>query len=164
MIETKRLILQPLTASQMELWVTDIPALETELGILYQGDVMGGRFLEIVKEQLGKVRSNPENALFCTFWMLITKDMRTAVGSADFKDPPNSKGQLEIGYGISDAFQNRGYATEAVAAMCQWALSQPGVQEIIAETLTDNPASARVLQKCGMRLSRQVSNSLWWRL
>jgi RimJ/RimL family protein N-acetyltransferase len=54
--------------------------------------------------------------------------------------------------------------TEAVKAMCDWALNQPDVKTVIAETDTDNQASHRVLEKCGMQQYEQTNGSIRWKL
>ena len=59
--------------------------------------------------------------------------------------------QPEIGYGMIEAFWGRGYATESAGAMCRWALAQPGVTAVEAETAPDNAASIRVLAKLGFQ-------------
>lgn len=59
------------------------------------------------------------------------------------------EGTVEIGYGFLPEFWGRGYATEAVRAMTQWASQQPGVKQIEAETEPGNAASQRVLEKAG---------------
>ena len=69
------------------------------------------------------------------------------VGEACFKG--FNGGLPEIGYGIDDAYRGLGYATEAVTAMCKWALSVPGVVSVEAETEMDNEKSKRVLAKAG---------------
>lgn len=46
-------------------------------------------------------------------------------------------------------FEGQGLTTEAVVAMCQWAIKQEGVNCIEAETDPDNRASQRVLEKAG---------------
>jgi ribosomal-protein-alanine N-acetyltransferase len=56
---------------------------------------------------------------------------------------------VEIGYGIFEEYQGQLYATEAVGAAVNWALQQPGVTRVEAETALDNRASQRVLEKCG---------------
>ena len=50
-----------------------------------------------------------------------------------------------------EAFSGRGYATESAGAMCRWALAQPGVTAVEAETALDNAASIRVLAKLGFQ-------------
>lgn len=80
-------------------------------------------------------------------WMIELSD-GTHVGELCFKGIAEN-GQTEIGYGISAEFQGRGYATEAAAAAVSWALDQPGITGVTAETEADNTASLRVLEKCG---------------
>lgn len=70
------------------------------------------------------------------------------VGDACFKGFP-ACGMPEIGYGILDGYRGQGYATEAVGALCRWALGQPHTRGIEAETAPDNAASRRVLEKLG---------------
>lgn len=85
------------------------------------------------------------------------------VGSADFKDVPSKDGEVEIGYGLGEAFQHHGYMTEAVRAMCAWALAQESVRHVIAETETDNLASRRILQRCGFT-EQSRGETIWWKL
>ncbi|MEM1486311.1 GNAT family N-acetyltransferase [Oscillospiraceae bacterium PP1C4] len=164
LIETERLYLIPLTARQLSLLVTDIPALEQDLNCIYQGDAMEGFFLDIVKGQLDVTTTDSEHYLFHTFWQLMLKKERVIIGAADFKDVPNENGEVEIGYGIASSFQKQGYTTEAMCAMCQWALEQSGVRNVIAETDKENIASHRVLQKCGMQRYRETDDGYWWKL
>lgn len=58
---------------------------------------------------------------------------------------------VEVGYSIMPAFQRLGLASEAVAALIDWAFSDPGVQLVTAETLPSLPASIRVLEKNGFQ-------------
>jgi RimJ/RimL family protein N-acetyltransferase len=48
---------------------------------------------------------------------------------------------VEIGYGIPPQFQRQGFAPEAVQRLLTWAFAKPEVNEIIAETLPELPAS-----------------------
>jgi RimJ/RimL family protein N-acetyltransferase len=54
---------------------------------------------------------------------------------------------VEIGYGLAAPSRGQGYGSEAVAAVTEWLLSQPGVRQVRAHTLTDNAPSRRVLEK-----------------
>jgi RimJ/RimL family protein N-acetyltransferase len=70
------------------------------------------------------------------------------VASGGFKGPPEN-GTVEIGYSVLPPFEGRGYATEMVIGLVRWALGQPGVARVAAETEWANPASVRVLIKAG---------------
>ena len=123
-LETKRLTILPLTPAQLALWPDRIPQLEKELDCSYQAEPMEGIFKEIVSSQLLACKKNPAHYMWYTFWFLIRKSDRTVVGSASFKDIPDEKGEVEIGYGLGKAFEHNGYMTEAVKALCRWALGQ----------------------------------------
>ena len=160
-LETKRLTLIPLTARRLELWLTDLPALEQELGLRYVGEPLTGPLRSIFAGQLAPCRAHPEQLLWHTVWLLAHRGKRLVVGAADFKAPPCAQGRVELGYGLGPAHRGQGYMTEAVAAMTLWALSQPGVRAVTAETGRGNTASQRVLTRCGFTLCRRGS-SLWW--
>jgi RimJ/RimL family protein N-acetyltransferase len=70
------------------------------------------------------------------------------VGGGGFKGPPQD-GTAELGYSVLPQFQGRGYATEIAGGLVRWALGQPGVARVVAETEWANPASVRVLSKTG---------------
>ena len=55
-----------------------------------------------------------------------------------------------LGYWIGVPFWNRGYATEAAAALLQFGFDHLGLNRIEAEHFTRNPASGRVMEKLGM--------------
>lgn len=65
-------------------------------------------------------------------------------------------GVVEIGYGNYTGFEGKGYMTEAVMVLVQWASRQPGVLRIGAETDKDNKASQRVLEKTGFVPSGEI--------
>ena len=71
------------------------------------------------------------------------------VGGICFKGAPNAEGAVEIGYGIDEAYQRKGYATEAVRGIVNWALEQEGVQCVTAQTESNNTISQKVLLKNG---------------
>lgn len=162
-LKTERLELVPLLPSQLRLWVEDMPNLEKDLKCSYQAEPMEGIFLEIVKGQLEKTEKYPNDYIWHSFWFLIRKSDRVVVGSADFKDIPNTNQEVEIGYGLGKEFENNGYMTEAVQALCKRALEQENVSHIVAETDIDGFASQRILQRCGFVENRR-EETIWWRL
>ena len=161
-IYTERLCLIPLTAEELRKLTEDIKGFEKELNCTYEAEPMEGFFLDIVKEQVKATEKDSENYVWHTFWMLVRKSDNVVVGSADFKDVPNEYGEVEIGYGLGKKFENNGYMTEAVEAMCNWALKQKDVKKIIAETYLDGFASQRILKRCGFVQYKQ-GETLWWK-
>ena len=162
-METERLELIALTAPRLRLWVHDIKSLEAELCCAYRGEPMEGLFKEIVEGQLEATEKDTENYMWHSFWLIIRKSDRAAVGSADFKNVPDAEGEVEIGYGLGEPFQHNGYMTESVQAMCVWALRQNGVRHVIAETELDGHASQNISRRCGFTEYRR-DKTVWWRL
>jgi RimJ/RimL family protein N-acetyltransferase len=88
---------------------------------------------------------------------IITRDDLIAVGQMSFMGPPDDAGTIELGFGISPAYQRQGYATEMAQAMVTWALQRPDVRAIKAECRADNVGSIRVLENCGLqRVGRRI--------
>lgn len=162
-LETERLELIPLDLVQMKLWTEDLPALEKMLSCRYQAEPVEDIFCDIIESQAKLTEVDPGNAVWYNFWFLIRKSDRVVVGSACFKNKPNGEGEVEIGYGLGPQHERNGYMTEAVQAMCKWALKQDGLSAVIAETDLDNGASHRILERCGF-VETQRGESIWWRL
>lgn len=57
----------------------------------------------------------------------------------------------ELGYWIGVPYWNRGYATEAAAALVSYGFEELGLNRIEAQCFPRNPASTRVLEKLGMK-------------
>lgn len=80
---------------------------------------------------------------------LIRRADLTAIGMIGDKGDPGPEGDLDIGYGLNPEAWNSGYATEVLRALLPHWLASPGVRRVTADTARTNPASARVLEKCG---------------
>ena len=84
-------------------------------------------------------------------WLIVLAAERVLIGSAGFKGPPDADGRVDVGYSVLDAWQRRGYATETVQALVDWAFRDPRATRIVGETFPYLPASIRVLEKSGLR-------------
>lgn len=98
-------------------------------------------------EMLDMALKHPEARKWFAMWLIESTDGKR-IGELCFKGL-STDGETEIGYGILPEYQNNGYAAEAVGAVTKWALSEPDVSHIIAETDADNVVSQRVLVKNG---------------
>jgi RimJ/RimL family protein N-acetyltransferase len=77
---------------------------------------------------------------------IIERDSGLVVGGIGLFWPP-AGGQVEIGYGVVPSRQGRGYATEAVLALTDFAFTLPAVRTVYADVDRANRASIRVLAK-----------------
>jgi RimJ/RimL family protein N-acetyltransferase len=133
-IKTKRLLIAPLKGEEL----AERMASEPE-----------GHWKQTLSEMAAGCREHPEDWLWYTLWQVSLKDGRP-VGSLGFKGPPKN-GEVEIGYGIDEAYRQQGYAAGSVKAAVDWAFSQEKVYFVTAETEPENAASQRVLQKLEFR-------------
>ncbi len=94
----------------------------------------------------------------------VDANVRTAETAVETDETGALTAVVEIGYGVDEAFRGRGLATEAVGALVDWGRGREDVDAILAETLTANLPSRRVLEKCGFRRCGESSDALFWRV
>ena len=59
--------------------------------------------------------------------------------------------RAEVGYWLAKPFWGRGIITAVVQRVCRHAFEEFGLAKITAHVFPHNPASARVLEKCGFQ-------------
>jgi len=64
----------------------------------------------------------------------------------------NSKEEAELGYWIGQEYWGNGYCTEAAKKLIEYGCLHLGFSRVTARYLAINPASGRVMQKCGMKM------------
>jgi RimJ/RimL family protein N-acetyltransferase len=69
--------------------------------------------------------------------------------------------EAELGYIFDPAYAGHGYASEAVAAVVAMAFEELGVRRLTAGCFADNLASARILEKVGMRREQHGVGDSW---
>lgn len=62
---------------------------------------------------------------------------------------------LELGYWIGEPYRGRGYATEAAHALVDLAFRATDIKVLNASSRVINPASRRVIHKCGFQYAGQ---------
>lgn len=163
MIETARLTLIPLTLEQLYLHITDTYQLEKTLG-LQKGyrEVVEPVLSIITYFTIPRLQDPALHPLYHTMWMAIDRKKQQFVAEAKFKGEPDETGTIEIGYGTYPPLHRRGYMTEMVGGLVDWAAQQPGVKRVVADTEAENVASQKVLEKNGFRMFDRIENMLWW--
>jgi RimJ/RimL family protein N-acetyltransferase len=98
-----------------------------------------------------------------TYWLIVIKDENVGAGMLGFKGFPDEYGSTEIGYGIDEAYQGKGYMLEAVQALIDWAFTHPFCS-VVTATEVENPASRGLLEKLGAQLVRETDRSTSWEI
>ena len=81
---------------------------------------------------------------------------RRMIGHIGFHGPPGvngpeKPGALEVGYTVFEPFRRRGYATEAVVAILEWARTEHGVRHFVASVGPWNEPSLALVRRLGFR-------------
>ncbi len=68
--------------------------------------------------------------------------------------------QAEIGYWIGEPFWGQGYCTEATKALINYAFTKQGLIKLVADHLSSNSASGKVMKKSGIHrvASKQIKD------
>lgn len=164
MLETKRLILKPLTYEQLVKYIKCDNSLEAELH-LKESERKISPELKVAFEQtiLPHVADKTKNYLFSTLWTAILKVENIMIGDLCIVGEPNSRGEIEIGYGTYEKFQGRGFMTEIVGGIIEWAKTQTKVKSVIASTDKSNISSSKVLEKNNFIKIGETENLWNWK-
>lgn len=68
--------------------------------------------------------------------------------------------QIEIGYAIEAKYQNRGYASQAVAAMANWGIQCLSLPLIVGLVSAENVSSCKVLEHAGFSVATEAMGQL----
>jgi RimJ/RimL family protein N-acetyltransferase len=86
----------------------------------------------------------------------IDREDGELVGDVGLSPAEEEPGVMKAGYTISPAFQGKGYATEAVAALMDYAFDVLDAEIVRIYANGANAASIRVAEKVGMRLIERI--------
>ena len=84
-------------------------------------------------------------------WGIELADGHTLIGTIGAPRSDDAIEMKEVGYCIGRPWWGHGYTAEALAAVIEYLFGQVGVNRIEAMHDPRNPASGRVMAKCGMR-------------
>ena len=93
------------------------------------------------------IRSIADDAAEHTFLVTLTDGAIIGACGVHLRDDPAP----EIGYWLGRPYWGQGYATEAVRAVIDHAFTEMGHDALQAGARVTNPASRRILEKCGFQ-------------
>lgn len=84
-------------------------------------------------------------------WAVTLRESGRVIGTVGFMFYSEANNSAEIGYSFARGEWNKGYATEALQAVISSVFSSLPLNRLEAQHDIRNPASGRVMEKCGMR-------------
>jgi len=140
MLKTERLVLRPLTLADAPDLQRLAGAREVALNTLRIPHPYPDGAAEA---WIGKQGTTPE----IVFGIEHQRQLIGAIGLV----PEREHDRAELGYWIGVPFWGKGFATEAGRAMLRFAFDEQRLHRLTAQVFSRNAASARVLQKIGMK-------------
>lgn len=161
-LETKRLILRNHTINDLHSYHKLLSDKDT---MYYLKDIKTSS-LEDSKTNLINViedaSSNNRRNYFFRIENKVTKAYIGEIGYTVTGFTPLGK-LVDLGYFIFPKFWNKGYVTEAVKEVIQFAFVDNNVFRISAGCIKDNKGSERVMQKCGMIKEAEFKMKVWYK-
>jgi RimJ/RimL family protein N-acetyltransferase len=88
-------------------------------------------------------------------WATVERTTGRFIGWNALRPPEDAEpGVVELGYRLRAEAWGKGYATEGSRALIRKGFIEYGVRRVIAQTMTVNAASRRVMEKCGLSYVR----------
>jgi len=163
-LETERLSIFPLSKTEMQLYIQKENTLEKILGLERGNRVITPELTDALKHSIIPAIENGTSLIeFVTLWTIISRKENIMVGDLCFKGDPGPKKEIEIGYGTYPEYRGKGFMSEAIIAITDWALSRVDVKLVLAETKEENIASQQILRKAGFHLYKQERGMYFWK-
>ena len=94
-------------------------------------------------------------------WGIILRETGHLIGTIGYMRYEEEHGCVELGYSLSRAYWNRGLMTRALVCVIRYTFQTMDVVRIEAMHELENPASGRVMEKCGMRREGVLRSRLY---
>ena len=89
-----------------------------------------------------------------TTWAIVFRETGKVVGAIGYGpscdcDLPARPDEPTVGYWVGKEYWNQGICTEALALLIDRIVNHTGIKSLVSGHYVDNPASGRVMEKCG---------------
>ena len=157
-LETERLTLRPLVEDDFEAMHAMRSSPEVAR-YLYQEPATPEETRDRLTRLIGNIEWTKEDDWFSA--AAVERASGITVGDLAFHWVSERDKTGEIGFVVDPRHQGKGFATEASCALIDWAFTHAGMHRVIGRLEARNTASARVLEKLGMRLEAHFVENEW---
>ncbi len=165
LIQTKRLWAFPMTAWEIQQYITTSPNFGERYHLKPSIRPLDEDVIELFESGILPILQNTpdHDHIWYTAWCIVARASQKPIGDFCFYAPPQPEGWTEIGYGIYPEFQSQGYMTEFLGALLEWCRQFPQLKSLKARTQPTNLSSNRLLERLGFQLTNEVVDGdiLW---
>ncbi|MBD3107936.1 GNAT family N-acetyltransferase [Bacillus sp. AGMB 02131] len=116
---------------------------------------LGGiRQEESIQELFDDMLNSSDRSSF--YWVIREKNTDAFIGLVSL-DPHHDGVHLEISYQLLPNWWKKGYATEVVHMIINYAFNELHLTKVVAETQTANKNSCKLLERLGMELEQTIT-------
>lgn len=142
-LETERLILRPITLD------------DAEVCFSWNSDERVAKFMSYprctdISQTIAWIESTLTDEKEWN-WAFELKSENKIIGTGSIGPNAQMKGYWGIGYNLHYDYWHKGYCTEAMKAIVDYAVSELGVTKICSDHAIDNPRSGKVMEKLGLK-------------
>ena len=144
-LKTERLILRPMRMRDAEDLFAYAQDPEVSRHVLWDTHETPRQTRSALRSALRQYRSGAPGS-----FAIERRSDRRMIGTIGFMWINCDHRSAEVGYSLARDCWNQGYATEALGAVLRFAFRTLKLNRVEAMHEVDNPASGRVMEKCGM--------------
>lgn len=142
-LETERLILRPITLD------------DAETCFSWGSDERVARFMcyptaKDISETIAWIKTTLVDEEEWN-WAFVLKSENRVIGTGGIGPNKFMDGYWGIGYNLHYDYWHKGYCTEAMRAIVDYAHNELGVNKICSDHAVDNPRSGKVMEKLGLK-------------
>jgi len=94
-------------------------------------------------------------------WGIEEKASGKIIGTIGYMWYQRENNSVEVGYSLARSHWNKGYMTEALRAVIDYSFRNLHLHRVEAQHETDNAASGKVMEKCGMKKEGTLRGRLY---
>ena len=94
-------------------------------------------------------------------WAIVLKETNETIGTTSVVSMIEKAESMEVGYAISRKYWGQGIMTEAFTAVIRYLFEEVGILRVSSRHDPNNPASGKVMQKCGLKYEGTLRQSDW---
>jgi RimJ/RimL family protein N-acetyltransferase len=157
-LETSRLTLRPFVADDLDA-MHAMRSDESVVRYLYEDRFSRDETRDLLERKMAGAAWSREGDWFSV--AAVERASGLVVGDVALHRLSDRDRTAEIGFLFDPRHQGKGFATEAAHALLEWAFGAGGLHRVIGRTEARNVASARVLEKLGMRREAHFVENEW---